>query len=233
MAPSVLGAHHLQRRLGAVDVAHQRDLHHALEVLGRQLLDRPHQGGHGAVDPGVDGPPGLHHLVAGGEHRLAVGHVGGQHHGLAARRLDLALGGLQSVLPPGEQGHSPPLAAEPGGDGAARPGPRAGDDDDGSGGGHEGPRSVGTDGRGNKCSRRTIAPAWQFCKAARTAKSPARGPGSASAGRKGRRPQRPPVRGLGLGAAIRPSRWARLRASLRARRTASAAWRARFSLGFS
>ena len=36
-----------------------------------------------------------------------------------------------------------------------------------------------------------------------------------------------------FGAGSRPSRWARLRASLRARRTASAFWRARFSDGFS
>src|SRR5665213_596284 len=47
-------------------------------------------------------------------------------------------------------------------------------------------------------------------------------------------PKKPAPRGAGFfGAAIRPSRWARLRASLRARRTASAFWRARFSDGFS
>jgi len=40
-------------------------------------------------------------------------------------------------------------------------------------------------------------------------------------------------RGLAGGRGSRPSRWARLRASLRARRTASARSRARFSDGFS
>ena len=97
--PAVARQHAPQRGHGPIHLAEVRHLGHATELLGRDLLERREDRRHGVVDPDIDRAELFLDPVRGGLDLVGVGHVRGQHQGLAPGRFDILAGSLQAVLP--------------------------------------------------------------------------------------------------------------------------------------
>ncbi len=78
-----------QGRLGQQECAPDVDVHHQVELLGRELLGRFGGDGAGVVDADVDAAEVLDRGVDGALHVLLVAHVADHGHALSARGLDL------------------------------------------------------------------------------------------------------------------------------------------------
>ena len=86
-----------QTRLGQQECAPDVDVHHQVELLGRELLGRVGGDGAGVVDADVDAAEVLDGGVDGARHVLFVAHVADHGHALAAGGLDLGDGGVHGA----------------------------------------------------------------------------------------------------------------------------------------
>ena len=86
-----------QTRLGQQECAPDVDVHHQVELLGRELLGRVGGDGAGVVHADVDAAEALDRGVDGALHVLFVAHVADHGDALTARGLDLRDGGVHGA----------------------------------------------------------------------------------------------------------------------------------------
>jgi hypothetical protein len=126
----VAGEHVLEGGEGAKDLAKVGDFGDAAVFFGFHLFDGGEDGGHGVIDPDVDGAQLLFDGLGGAVDGFGIGDIGRKNQSPAAGGLDFLGGGMEAVLSTGDETDVGLVFGKLAHDGTSDAGGSAGNDND-------------------------------------------------------------------------------------------------------